>query len=124
MMARRSCVTGHIPRAFLSHSTAPPAWRRQQPGRPARPSGQGKGGRWSIMATQRTAVRARRPPMPPRRVVLEPVARRDAAQRLSLALTLLARGGAGASGTDPAPQPPAAPSLPASGASPGKERSG
>jgi hypothetical protein len=30
---------------------------------------------------------------PPRRVVLEAVSRRDAAQRLSLALTLLARAG-------------------------------
>jgi hypothetical protein len=44
------------------------------------------------MATQSTRVQ---PPLrrsqPPRRVVLHSVARRDAAQRLSLALTLLAR---------------------------------
>jgi hypothetical protein len=44
------------------------------------------------MATQSTRVQP--PPrrsQPPRRVVLQSVARRDAAQRLSLALTLLAR---------------------------------
>jgi hypothetical protein len=74
------------------------------------------------MATQRTAVRARRPPGPPRRVVLELVARRDAAQRLSLALTLLARGDAVDSGADPAPQAQATPSPPDMGASPRKER--
>jgi len=57
------------------------------------------------MTVQRTDARTRRPPVPPRRVRLEPVARRDAAQRLSLALTLLLRAGTAAG--VPAPAPPA-----------------
>jgi len=62
------------------------------------------------MTAQRTDARARRPPVP-RRVLLEPVARRDAAQRLSLALTLLARGSGAAGGTAPAPRTAATPPL-------------
>jgi hypothetical protein len=57
------------------------------------------------MPTQSTRVP---PPLrrshPPRRVVLQSVARRDAAQRLSLALTLLARLG-------DVPRGPAAPAV-------------
>ena len=55
-------------------------------------------------------------------MILESVARRDAAQRLSLALTLLARGDAVDSGSDLAPQAPATPSPPDPGASPRKEQ--
>lgn len=43
------------------------------------------------MATQLPHSHARSSARPPRRVVLDAVVRRDAAQRLSLALTLLAR---------------------------------
>ena len=111
MTAFLSCTSRHIPRAFLSYRTASPVRRRWRPGRPAWPPGQGKGGRWRTMTAQRTDARARRPPVPPRRVLLEPVARRDAAQRLSLALTLLARGSGAAGGTEPAPRTAATPSL-------------
>ena len=66
---------------------------------------QSQGGPRGVMATQSSRVQ---PPTrrshPPRRVVLESVARRDAAQRLSLALALLARLGE-------APHVPASPAL-------------
>jgi hypothetical protein len=68
------------------HGVLQNAWCLRLPQRAARV----KGGR-AAMATQPTHPRSRSSVRPPRRVVLEVVVRRDAAQRLSLALTLLAR---------------------------------
>ncbi len=83
---------GRNPCAFLAGaSVRQNRWHQ----RPTLSCGRGslaKGGTREAMRAQPTSARppARRA-RPPRRVVLERVVRRDAAQRLSLALSLLAR---------------------------------